>query len=1326
MVQRIYVYKKPGFDIAARGLRKRLERNFSVEIDDLIEFIRYDVEGITESQFAAVRDVVFAEPPVDETLSKLPKLAGYEIVRTQLLDGQFDLRAESASQCIQFLLLSERPLVRVASVYAIKFSGVCEKNKKKQKSVCAELLSQIKAFLINPIEKQEAIEGVPQTLALPKQVIPPENKVDGFINLKENKLKEYYEEVGFSFTFLDLKFIQEYFIKEKRDPYFVELKALDTYWSDHCRHTTFYTKLESIKIESENKRISDAFDLYNQLYIKHNAERADKYICLMDIATIAVKEMKHRGLLTNLDESDEVNACTIIEKVSIKEACGKVREEDYLLLFKNETHNHPTEIEPFGGAATCLGGAIRDVLAARGYVYQAMRLTGAGDVLAPLEQTMKGKLPQSLITSVAAEGFSSYGNQIGLATGLVSEVYHPNFVAKRMEVGYVVGAVPLKQVRREKPAKSDKIILIGGRTGRDGVGGATGSSIEHTEQSVAKAGAEVQKGNAPEERKLQRLFLNPDFTKLIKKCNDFGAGGVTVAIGEIADSLKIDLDKIPKKYEGLTGKELALSESQERMAIVVDSKDAKKVLQLAEEENLEAVVVGEVTDTGRMQMFVTNSVTGKQEKIIDLSREFLDTAGVVQTARAVITDEISDYLDNVNEAIKVLIVAKDYKAAIERELKRLNVTSQRGMGEMFDSTITASTLLLPYGGASQTTPSIAMASTIPFIDTDTATISAYGYNPHLAMSSPFLGGLYSVVSAMSKLVASGVCKSRVTLSMQEYFERLKREPKKWGKPVSALLGALLAKVNLNLAAIGGKDSMSGTYKEYDEVTGSYKEIDVPPTVITFGFGVGDKNNIITNVLREAGKKLYLLPLKRDEFWVPDFAYLNNLYEQVHKNIVSKNVGVATVTGEGGAAIAVIKSCLGNSLGFDFSNISASLFKPYLADIIIQADDISLLEGVEALFLGQTTADGRISVGQTSISTANALSSFESTLSTLFPLDVPPKDKGDKGGKAEKADGRERISAENISFEAKAPFVAKSKVASPKVLIPVFPGTNCEIDTARAFEKAGASVDIYVVKNMPSNLQAGGVRLDNSGLRIKQSIENLAKLIDSANIIAFPGGFSGGDEPEGSGKFIAGLFRNPMLKDKLHNFLQNKDGLIIGICNGFQALVKLGLLPDSEIKPLTANSPTLTFNDIGKHMSNIVNVRVASNNSPWFSGVSVGDVFSVPISHGEGKFVADDKTIKALIKNGQIATQYVEPKTIGLGAGQGRALANGQGNVEHIASMRHPFNPNGSRMAIEGIFSKCGRILGKMGHSERIGDGLYKNFDGNFDMKIFESGVKYFR
>ena len=1228
MIYRIFVEKKD--NLQAKKIRDDLAAQLGIHAEDVREVIRYDVEGISEEEFEQAVAGVFSEPPVDTVYrEELPVAAGYSVFAIAFLDGQYDQRADSAAQCVQLLTQKERPLVKCARVICVK-------------GVSAEELARIKHHLINPVESNEVSLEKPRTLKRARMSTHDVPVVYGFTKMSDEEIAAYHKQNGFAMSVADLAFVRDYFKEEGRDPTETEVKVIDTYWSDHCRHTTFATELRNVTIDSDDPHVQKAYDLYKELFNECNGGRADKYPCLMDVATIAVKKLKKEGRLDNLDVSDEINACSICVDAEID---GKT--EKYLVMFKNETHNHPTEIEPFGGAATCLGGAIRDPLSGRTYVYQAMRITGSADPREKLEDTLPGKLPQRVITRTAAAGFSSYGNQIGLATGIVDEVYHPGYKAKRLETGFVVGGAPRDMVYREKPKAGDVIILLGGETGRDGCGGATGSSKAHDAHSVETCGAEVQKGNPLTERKLQRLFLNKEATRRIKKCNDFGAGGVSVAIGELSDGLVIELDKVPLKYEGLSGTELAISESQERMAVVVAKEDVAEFIRLAAEENLDATPVATVTDDRRMKMFF------KGRAIVDLSRDFLDTNGVKQVTDAEIADNTTHFFDEKDV---------DFRGGLLSALSLLNVCSKQGLSEMFDSTIGARSVYMPFGGKNQLTPVIAMAAKLVGGETDMATVSAYGYSPELMSASPFTGAIYSVIGSVSKLVAAGCDFDRIRLTFQEFFMRLGTDPKRWGVPLAALLGALYAQIGLGLGAIGGKGSMGG----------ACEHIDVPPTLISFALAPERAGKLITNVFTETGTKVYRLPVPKDAHFIPDFAAYAALCRRVRANIESGNIVFATVAEKGGTAAAIVKSCLGNGLGFAFA--AGDLFTECYGDLLVSLKDASAFP--EAVYVGETAGEG-FACGKVSVSFAEAEQAFGGTLASVFTNAAPAQ--GD---------------VPCCDFAAKAKTVhIGAKAAKPRVFIPAFPGTNCELDTARKFRLAGAEPEIIVVRN-------------RSAQDIEESVQAIAAAISRANIVAFPGGFSGGDEPDGSGKFIATTFRNPRIADELEKLLKVRDGLALGICNGFQALVKLGLVPYGEIRPLVSESPTLTYNNIARHVSRLVNIRVASVKSPWLSACSVGDVFSVPVSHGEGKFVAPADALESLRKNGQVATQYCD--------------------LSGAPTMQYPFNPNGSVWAIEGITSPDGRVLGKMGHTERTGENLYKNCPPVLDMKLFESGVRYFK
>ena len=1237
MVRRIYVQKKPGFDVEAKGILEDLKENLQIKgLEQVVILNRYDVSGVDEESYNKAKTTVFSEPQVDDYFDETYTFdQNDKVFAVEYLPGQFDQRANSLEECLQIISGGERPTCKSAKVYILKGN------------LSDEEVKTIKNYLINSVDAREASLEKPETLE--DKLAEPEDVqvVDGFIHMTEDDTEKFYEKYGFAMDIADLKFCQEYFRDtEKRDPTMTEMKMIDTYWSDHCRHTTFLTRLEEIDIE---------WDLLKDIYGKYIESRKFVYqdrkkdISLMDVATIVAKELKKRGVLKNLDESEEINACSIKANIMVD---GK--EEEYLIMFKNETHNHPTEIEPFGGAATCLGGAIRDPLSGRVYVYQAMRVTGCGDPRQTIEETLPNKLPQRKLTNEAARGYSSYGNQIGLATGQVAEIYHPGYVAKRMEIGALVGAAPSKNVIRLRPEPGDKVVLLGGRTGRDGCGGATGSSKAHNSESLTSCGAEVQKGNAPEERKIQRLFRDPEVTKLIKRCNDFGAGGVSVAIGELADGLEINLDKVPKKYEGLDGTELAISESQERMAVVVADKDVENFINLAEKENIEATVVAKVVEEPRVKMYWRNKI------IVDLSREFLNTNGDVKNANAKITKPLD--AENYFASKEVSDIEKTWKETITD----LNCCSQRGLVERFDSTIGANTVIMPFGGKYQLTPAEGMVARIPTLEgyTDAGTIMTYGYNPYIATWSPFHGAVYAIVESVAKYVALGGDYKKAYLTLQEYFEKLRNEPERWGKPLAALLGAYYVQEQLQIAAIGGKDSMSG----------SYNELDVPPTLVSFCIGDVDTTKVVSNEFKKANSKVYVLKTKMGKENIIDFDDLKENFELVHKLINDGKVLSSSTIKNGGIADVITKSCIGNKIGFKFEN-TEDLFTPLYGSFVLEASED--IDNAKLELLGTTTSEKAIVVNENVVLDLEELIKlWEEPLEKVFPTRVEQKGE-----------------ARNILSQKTPTITRKLPITRPHVFIPVFPGTNCEYDSAKAFEDAGARVSTVVFKNLkPQDIQ--------------DSIELFAKEIEKAQIIMFPGGFSAGDEPDGSGKFISSIFRNPKLKDLIHKHLYEKDGLMLGICNGFQALVKLGLLPYGEIREMDDTMPTLTFNTISRHQSKMVNTKVVSKMSPWFSEVELGEEFTVPISHGEGRFIVSKELEEELIANGQIATQYVD--------------FNGN------ATYDIDFNPNGSIDAIEGITSPDGRILGKMGHSERCYRDILKNMPGKKDQKIFEAGVNYYR
>ena len=1252
-VIRIFVEKKSGFDVEAQHIKADLKGNLGMgAIEDLRLLHRYDVSGLSQEEFQAASTTIFSEPNVDDVYGEdfvFPE--GYQVFAMEYLPGQYDQRADSAAQCVQLLTHGERPQVATARVVGIK-GALSQKE-----------IDQIEDYLINPVESRLASLKKPETLDMEVEVPEDVERVNGFIAWDDATIEKYYKGMGFAMTMDDLLFCRDYFRDtEKRDPSVTELRVIDTYWSDHCRHTTFFTRLESIEIEKGqiSKVIEDAlaayYDAREQVYGK-----TDRVVSLMDMAVIGMKLLRKNGKLDDLDVSEEINACSIEVPVEID---GKT--EQWLVQFKNETHNHPTEIEPFGGAATCLGGAIRDPLSGRAYVYQAMRVTGSGDPRMAVEDTLIGKLPSRKITTGAAAGYSSYGNQIGLATGQVTELYDEGYIAKRMEIGAVIGASPKANVQRGIPEDGDVIVLLGGSTGRDGCGGATGSSKAHTEESIETCGAEVQKGNPPTERKIQRLFRNGQVSKLIKRCNDFGAGGVCVAIGELADGLRINLDNVPKKYEGLDGTELAISESQERMAVVLDSKDVDAFLTAAKEENLNATVVAQVTAEARLKMF------WRGDTIVDLSREFLNTNGVTQTAQAVITAPNPE--ENYRDLVPECLQGKSLAQAFQENLERLEVCSQKGLVERFDASIGAGTVLMPFAGRYQLTPEEAMVAKIPLEhgETDDATVMGYGYIPGIARFSPFHGAAYAVVESCSKLAAVGADPLKARLTFQEYFERLQKEPKRWGKPAAALLGALSAQLGLGLSAIGGKDSMSG----------SFESLDVPPTLVSFAVGMTKASKTVSAAFQQTDSTVVLLPLPEEtETLLPNWDKLKAYYTAVYTKMEKGEIRSASVVKEGGAAAAVARMCFGNRIGFTFDDACtcpSCLFAPKSGALVVElAPGVSVDAALNPVILGHTTEADQVIIDGESLSLDSLLASWMGTLENIFPSDAPEKE----------------ISREIPLFtqrNGKAPAI---KSAKPRVFIPVFPGTNCEVDTARAFEKAGAQPEILVVKNL-------------CAADIEETIERMVKEIEQAQIVMLPGGFSGGDEPDGSGKFIATTFRNPKIAEAVTKLLEQRDGLMLGICNGFQALIKLGLVPYGKITEPSAEAPTLTFNTLGRHVSRMVYTRVTSVKSPWFAGVEAGDIHAVPVSHGEGRFVASDAVMQQLIENGQIATQYTTP----WGQPSGKIA----------------WNPNGSVCAVEGITSPDGRVLGKMAHSERLGNHLYQNVPGEKDQKIFTSGVQYFK
>ena len=1247
-VFRVFVEKKRGNDIEAGQTLEDLKSNVGITaLEDLRIINRYDAQGLTEEEFQKAVKTVFSETNLDNVYDEITFPEGWRYFATEYLPGQYDQRADSAAQCIQLLTAGEMPKVTSAKVIAVKGD------------ITDAEFDKIKNYIINPVESRVASMDKPESLDIEYDIPADIVRITGFISKSDDEIAEYHKSMGFAMSIEDLCWVRDYFKNEEnRDPSLTELKVIDTYWSDHCRHTTFATQLDEIKVDDGKysaaieKALNEYFEIRKEVY----GDRKDKIVCLMDMACIGTKLLKKQGYVDDLDESEEINACSINVDVEID---GK--KEPWLIQFKNETHNHPTEIEPFGGAATCLGGAIRDPLSGRAYVYQAMRVTGAGDPTTPFEDTMDGKLPQSKITTGAAQGYSSYGNQIGLATGQVTELYDEGYVAKRMEIGAVIGASPKKNVKREVPQEGDVIILLGGRTGRDGCGGATGSSKAHNSQSIETCGAEVQKGNPPTERKIQRLFRNAEVAQMIKRCNDFGAGGVSVAIGELADGLKIDLDKVPKKYAGLDGTELAISESQERMAVVVDKSDVERFEELAREENLESTVVAEVTSANRLEM------TWRGDKIVDISRDFLNTNGVVQHTKAeILPVGDNEYRTAVPAALKNMTNAEALKA----NLSRLEVCGQKGLAERFDSSIGASTVLMPFAGKYQLTPEEAMVAKVPMTEgeTDTATVMAYGFIPKLSRWSPFHSAAFAVTESLAKLAAVGCDPSKARLTFQEYFERMSEDATRWGKPTSALLGALTAQVGYHTPSIGGKDSMSG----------SFNDLDVPPTLVSFAVGISKASETVSAQFKNNGSVVKLVEIPVDETsGLPDYEKAMALMVKIANAIKEGKILAAGVVKEGGAAATVCKMAFGNKTGFTFAQDldAKTLFAPLQGSFVLELKDENEFDGV---VLGKTTDNSVFIIDGTVYTCDDLIDEWTSKLEKVFPTDSKKSAK---------------MPIEVPLCKERSIFVAKNKVAKPKVFIPAFPGTNCEVDTARAFQKAGADTSILVVNNLTPQ-------------DINETIDKMVAEIESSQIVMLPGGFSGGDEPEGSGKFIATTFRNPKVSEAVTKLLNCRDGLMLGICNGFQALIKLGLVPYGEITEIKEDDPTLTFNTIGRHISSMAYTRVTSTKSPWFSSVNAGDMFAVPISHGEGRFVANDEVIKKLAANGQIATQYV--------------------NLDGEVTADMPFNPNGSVCAVEGITSPDGRVLGKMGHCERKGVNLYGNVPFDKDMKIFESGVAYFK
>ena len=1247
-VKRIYVEKKPAYAVQAQNLKSEIETFLGITaVTGVRILIRYDMEHISHATYEAAKGLIFSEPPVDDLYEDtFPRAEGAAVFSVEYLPGQFDQRADSAEQCVKMLAEDETPIIRSATTYVI------------EGEISEDDIRAIQSLCVNPVDSRLSDGGVPETLETVYEE-PADVKIfDGFCEADEAALKELYDSLNLAMTFHDFRFIQDYFAnEEKRDPSMTEIRVLDTYWSDHCRHTTFSTELVDVSF-TDGEYKEAMMETYEQ-YLADRAEifagRKDKFVCLMDLALLAMRRLKKEGKLADQEESDEINACSIVVPVKIDGV-----EEEWLINFKNETHNHPTEIEPFGGAATCLGGCIRDPLSGRAYVYQAMRVTGAADPTTPVAETLEGKLPQRKIVTEAARGYSSYGNQIGLATGYVKEIYHPGYVAKRMEVGAVMGAAPRKNVMRLTSDPGDLILLIGGRTGRDGCGGATGSSKAHTTSSIETCGAEVQKGNAPTERKIQRLFRRPEVSRLIKKCNDFGAGGVSVAIGELADGLRIDLNMVPKKYAGLDGTELAISESQERMAVVLNPDNLQEMMKYVKEENLEAVVVAEVMEEKRLIMYWRDKV------IVNISRAFLDTNGAHQEASAVVTVPSVE-----GNPFKKSVAAADPKAAWEAVLGDLNVCSQKGLVEMFDSSIGAGSVLMPYGGTYQLTETQAMVAKLPVLQgtTDTVTMMSYGFDPYLSSWSPYHGAIYAVISSVAKIVAVGGDYSKIRFTFQEFFQKLGTDPKRWGNPFAALLGAYNAQLGFGLPSIGGKDSMSG----------SFNEIDVPPTLISFAVDTGSYHHVISPELKKAGDKLVYLPIRRNDKDLPDYEQIKKQYAAVHEDIKAGRIVSAYAIERHGLAEALAKMAFGNHMGVKVDAADDEIFfgagwGSLVAEV--PADAVDALTA-EAVVIGEVTADGVLSYKDAKITMDEALNAWMPKLDGVFPA----------------VKNAEPVSCEKPLYDKGQIAICTHKIGQPTVFIPTFPGTNCEVDSAKAMEAAGARAVVKIMRNL-------------SAEDIRYSVEEFAKGIREAQIIMFPGGFSAGDEPDGSAKFFATAFRNAKIKEEVEKLLNERDGLALGICNGFQALIKLGLVPHGTIVPQQADAPTLTFNTIGRHISRMNYVKVASNKSPWLQLAELGGVYCNAASHGEGRFVASEEWLQKLFENGQVATQYCDPEG-------------------HVTMDGH-WNTNGSYMAIEGITSPDGRVLGKMLHNERTGEAVAMNIYGNQDMKIFEAGVKYFK
>ena len=1252
-VKRVFVEKKPEFAVQARELCDEIESYLGIAgVTGVRVLVRYDIENLTEDVYREALGTIFSEPPVDEVFEgDFVHGADDAVFSVEYLPGQFDQRADSAEQCVKLLKETEEPVIKTATTYVI--SG----------SLTKEELDAVKAFCINPVDSREASETIPETLVSVFEKPEDVAVFEGFASMDEAALKELYGSLNLAMTFKDFLHIQAYYKnEEKRDPSVTEIRVLDTYWSDHCRHTTFSTELKNVTFtEGDYKKPIE--DTYNQYLADHKEiykGRDDKFVCLMDLAIMGMKKLRAEGKLEDLEVSEEINACSIVVPVEID---GET--EEWLVNFKNETHNHPTEIEPFGGAATCLGGAIRDPLSGRTYVYQAMRITGAADPTRPLNETLKGKLPQRKIVTEAAHGYSSYGNQIGLATGFVKELYHPGYVAKRMEIGAVMGAAPRKNVIRETSDPGDIIILLGGRTGRDGIGGATGSSKVHTEASIEVCGAEVQKGNPPTERKIQRMFRRPEVSRLIKKCNDFGAGGVSVAIGELAAGLYIDLDKVPKKYAGLDGTEIAISESQERMAVVVDPKDVDAFLAYAAEENLEAVTVAEVTESPRLTM------TWRGKTIVDLSRAFLDTNGAHQEADVTLT--VPNREGTPFERKEVGNVKESWM----KMLGSLNVCSQKGLVERFDASIGAGTVMMPYGGKFQQSEIQTMVAKLPVLKgkCDAVTMMSYGFDPYLSSWSPYHGAVYAVLSSVAKIAAAGGDYRKIRFTFQEYFQRMTEDPTRWGQPFAALLGAYNAQMGFGLPSIGGKDSMSGTFNEEDG-----KEVNVPPTLVSFAVDVASEKTAISPEFKKAGNKIVVFKIEKDAYDLPVYSQITEGYGKLFEDIKAGRIVSAYAVERHGMAEAVSKMAFGNHMGVKIGhNVDPrDFFAPGWGDIVCEVPDGKVGElSISYTLIGEVTDRAAFEYGSVSIPLTEALDTWNAPLENVFPTESGVK--------------QEEVKQE--VFKADQIVICNHKIGTPNVFIPVFPGTNCEYDSTKVFERAGANVSAKVFRNL-------------SAEDIRDSVELYRKEIEKAQIVMFPGGFSAGDEPEGSAKFFATAFRNEVVKEALMKLLNERDGLILGVCNGFQALIKLGLVPGGTITEQNAGAPTLTYNTIGRHISKMVNLKVVSNKSPWLAEAELGGVYVNPVSHGEGRFVASDEWLKKLFANGQVATQYVD--------------ADGNPTMDEY------WNPNGSYMAIEGITSPDGRVYGKMAHSERRGDAVAKNIYGEQDMKIFESGVKYFK